>query len=73
MKRHLLTAGDLERDDATLVLDTAAEMARLTEGRSVKKLPTLRLANKPTLELTFDDITLEGYDHHPFIKFAIAI
>ncbi|HZY26959.1 MAG TPA: aspartate carbamoyltransferase catalytic subunit [Jiangellaceae bacterium] len=55
MKRHLLTAGDLERDDATLVLDTAAEMARLTEGRSVKKLPTLR--GRTVVNLFFEDST----------------
>jgi thymidylate synthase len=42
-------------------------------AREPKPLPTLRLANKPTLELTFDDITLEGYEHHPFIKFPIAV
>jgi aspartate carbamoyltransferase catalytic subunit len=55
VKRHLLTAGDLERDDATLVLDTAAEMARLTEGRSVKKLPTLR--GRTVVNLFFEDST----------------
>jgi thymidylate synthase len=35
--------------------------------------PTLRLANKPTLELTYDDIKLESYQHHPFIKFPVAV
>ena len=55
MKRHLLTAADLDRDDATLVLDTAAEMARLTEGRSVKKLPTLR--GRTVINLFFEDST----------------
>ena len=37
MKRHLLSAADLDRDDALLVLDTAAELARLLDrptGRS---------------------------------------
>jgi len=53
--RHLLSAGDLSRDDATLVLDTADEMARLTEGRAVKKLPTLR--GRTVVNLFFEDST----------------
>jgi len=36
-------------------------------------LPTLVLADKPTLELAYDDIKLEGYQHHPFIKFPVAV
>jgi thymidylate synthase len=36
-------------------------------------LPRLVLADKPTLELAYDDIKLEGYQHHPFIKFAVAV
>lgn len=36
--------------------------------------PTLRLApNKGVDELRFEDITLEGYEHHPFIKFEVAV
>jgi aspartate carbamoyltransferase catalytic subunit len=53
--RHLLSAGDLSLDDATLVLDTADEMARLTEGRAVKKLPTLR--GRTVVNLFFEDST----------------
>ncbi|HSI93550.1 MAG TPA: aspartate carbamoyltransferase catalytic subunit [Jiangellaceae bacterium] len=53
--RHLLSAADLSRDDATLVLDTAAEMAQLTEGRAVKKLPTLR--GRTVVNLFFEDST----------------
>ncbi|MGH8835009.1 MAG: aspartate carbamoyltransferase, partial [Actinomycetes bacterium] len=41
MKRHLLSAADLSRDDALLVLDTAEELAQLA-NRPIKKLPTLR-------------------------------
>src|SRR6185312_1329172 len=37
MDRHLLSAADLSRDEATLVLDTAEEMA-LVGDRTVKKL-----------------------------------
>jgi thymidylate synthase len=36
-------------------------------------LPKLVLADKPTLELKFEDIALEGYQHHPFIKFPVAV
>ena len=36
-------------------------------------LPRLVLAPKKTLELTFDDVRLEGYQHHPFIKFPVAV
>jgi aspartate carbamoyltransferase catalytic subunit len=55
VNRHLLSAADLDRDDATLVLDTAAEMAQLTEGRAVKKLPTLR--GRTVVNLFFEDST----------------
>lgn len=36
-------------------------------------LPTLRLAAKPMLELGFDDVALDGYQHHAFIKFPVAV
>jgi len=36
-------------------------------------LPRLVLANKPTLALRFEDIALEGYQHHAFIKFPVAV
>jgi aspartate carbamoyltransferase catalytic subunit len=52
--RHLLSAADLDRDGALLVLDTAAELGRLTE-RSVKKLPTLR--GRAVVNLFFEDST----------------
>ena len=42
MKRHLLSANDLTREDALLVLDTAERLAETTEAAQVKKLPTLR-------------------------------
>jgi thymidylate synthase len=41
--------------------------------RMPKPLPRLRLAPKPVLEITFEDIDLVNYDHHPFIKFPIAV
>ncbi|AKN17380.1 aspartate carbamoyltransferase catalytic subunit [Mycobacterium haemophilum DSM 44634] len=42
MSRHLLTAGDLSRDDATAILDDADRFAQALVGREIKKLPTLR-------------------------------
>jgi aspartate carbamoyltransferase catalytic subunit len=55
MKRHLLSAGDLSRDDALLVLDTAADMDAALAGRSIKKLPTLR--GRTVVNLFFEDST----------------
>jgi aspartate carbamoyltransferase catalytic subunit len=54
MIEHLLSAADLSRDDAVLILDTAAEMATLTD-RSVKKLPALR--GRTVVNLFFEDST----------------
>ncbi len=54
MKRHLLSAGDLTFADATLVLDTAQELAQVSE-RTVKKLPTLR--GRTVVNLFFEDST----------------
>jgi aspartate carbamoyltransferase catalytic subunit len=55
MNRHLLSAGDLSRDDALLVLDTAADMDAALAGRSIKKLPTLR--GRTVVNLFFEDST----------------
>jgi aspartate carbamoyltransferase catalytic subunit len=55
VNRHLLSAGDLSRDDALLVLDTAAEMEAALAGRSIKKLPTLR--GRTVVNLFFEDST----------------
>ncbi|MCV2394592.1 aspartate carbamoyltransferase catalytic subunit [Actinotalea sp. M2MS4P-6] len=52
--RHLLSVADLDRDAAVLVLDTAAEMAK-TQGREIKKLPTLR--GRTVVNLFFEDST----------------
>jgi len=39
--KHLLSAGDLSREETILILDTATELARISDG-PMKKLPTLR-------------------------------
>jgi len=36
-------------------------------------LPTLKIAKKPFWELTFEDFTLENYQHHKFIKLPVAV
>ena len=41
--------------------------------RKPKALPTLKIANKPVDELTFEDFTLENYDPDPVIKFEVAV
>jgi aspartate carbamoyltransferase catalytic subunit len=55
MNRHLLSSGDLSREDALLVLDTAADMDAALAGRSIKKLPTLR--GRTVVNLFFEDST----------------
>jgi aspartate carbamoyltransferase catalytic subunit len=54
VKRHLLSAADLSRDDAELVLSTAAEMRSLAD-RPIKKLPALR--GRTVVNLFFEDST----------------
>ncbi|MDP9418260.1 MAG: aspartate carbamoyltransferase catalytic subunit [Actinomycetota bacterium] len=57
MRKHLLSAADLSREDAMLVLDTAGELARLLDSgdRAVKKLPTLR--GRTVVNLFYEDST----------------
>ena len=54
MNRHLISAGDLSRDDAVLILDTAEELASV-EGRTIRKLPTLR--GLTVVNLFYEDST----------------
>ncbi|MEE1939029.1 aspartate carbamoyltransferase catalytic subunit [Streptomyces sp. TRM 70361] len=54
MQRHLISAADLTRDDAVLILDTAEELARVAD-RPIKKLPTLR--GRTVVNLFFEDST----------------
>ncbi len=54
MNRHLISAADLTRDDALLILDTADELARVSD-RPIKKLPTLR--GRTVVNLFFEDST----------------
>jgi aspartate carbamoyltransferase catalytic subunit len=52
--KHLLSINDIDRDFAITILDTAHEMARVSEG-PVKKLPTLR--GKTVVNLFAEDST----------------
>ncbi|HTF07655.1 MAG TPA: aspartate carbamoyltransferase catalytic subunit [Asanoa sp.] len=54
MIKHLLSAADLDSQQAILVLDTAAELANIS-GREVKKLPTLR--GRTVVNLFYEDST----------------
>jgi aspartate carbamoyltransferase catalytic subunit len=54
VNRHLISAADLSREDALLVLDTADELARISD-RPIKKLPTLR--GRTVVNLFFEDST----------------
>jgi aspartate carbamoyltransferase catalytic subunit len=54
LPRHLLSAADLTRDAALLILDTAEELARVAD-RPIKKLPTLR--GRTVVNLFFEDST----------------
>lgn len=42
-------------------------------AREPLALPRVTIADKPFDALTFEDVRLEGYEHHPFIKFPIAV
>jgi aspartate carbamoyltransferase catalytic subunit len=54
VNRHLISAADLSRDDAVLILDTAAELASVAR-RPIKKLPTLR--GRTVVNLFYEDST----------------
>ena len=54
MNRHLISAGDLTRQQALLILDTADELAQMA-ARPIKKLPTLR--GRTVVNLFFEDST----------------
>jgi aspartate carbamoyltransferase catalytic subunit len=52
--KHLLSAGDLDRDEALAILDTAGRMHAI-QTREVKKLPPLR--GRTVVNLFFEDST----------------
>ena len=42
-------------------------------SRKPKELPEMNIAKKPFDELTFEDFSLEGYEHHPAIRRTMAV
>lgn len=52
--RHLLSVDDLTRKSAIAILDTAAQLSQLSEGK-MKKLPTLR--GRAVVNLFYEDST----------------
>ena len=54
MNQHLLSIADLTRDSALSILDTAEELAKISDG-PMKKLPTLR--GRTVVNLFFEDST----------------
>ncbi len=66
--RHLVhTLGDAH------IYANHVDGVRTQLAREPFALPKLVLADKPVLAMKFEDIALEGYQHHPFIKFPVAV
>ncbi len=55
MSKHLLSAADIDHDEAVQILDTAERLDRALTGREVKKLPTLR--GRTVVNLFYEDST----------------
>ncbi len=49
------------------------EGLKLELTRSPLALPTLQIARKPFWDLKYEDFKLQNYQHHEFIKFAVAV
>lgn len=54
LSRHLLSINDLSKESAILILDTAEELARISDA-PIKKLPTLR--GRTVVNLFYEDST----------------
>lgn len=55
------------------IYENHVDAAREQLQREPLALPRLKIAAKPFWELKFDDFDLIGYEHHPPIKFEIAV
>lgn len=49
------------------------EGLKLQLTRKPYPLPRVEIASKPLFELAFEDIQLLDYQHHPFIRFEVAV
>lgn len=58
--------------DAHLYVNHLEGIRRQLE-REPMALPRLEVARKPLDEIRFEDIALASYEHHPFIRFQVAV
>ncbi len=58
--------------DAHVYLNHVEGLQKQLE-REPLPLPQVRVAQKPLDALQFEDIELVGYEHHPFIRFKVAV
>jgi thymidylate synthase len=49
------------------------EGLKLQLTRQPYPLPRVEIADKPLFDLTYDDILLRDYQHHPFIRFPVSV
>ena len=59
-------------NDAHIYVDHIDGLKEQLE-RKPKPLPKLHIKNKPFWDLAFEDFKLKDYDHHPVIKFPVAV
>ena len=56
------------------IYDNHVDQVREQLSREPHPFPTLRLRQAPSLfDYTFDDVVVEGYQHHPAIKAPVAV
>jgi thymidylate synthase len=54
------------------IYDNQVDGIREQLEREPKQFPTLKLNNKPVLDMTISDISIEGYDPWPTIKMPVS-
>jgi len=55
------------------IYDNHIDGVREQLAREPLPLPRIEIARKPLDEIQFEDIQLHGYQHHPFIRFVVAV
>ena len=55
------------------IYENHVDNLRVQLSREPLSLPRVKVANRDLDELCFEDIELEGYQHHGFLKFPIAV
>ncbi|MEZ0166507.1 thymidylate synthase [Kineococcus sp. LSe6-4] len=61
------TGGDVH------IYDNHVDQVREQLTRAPHPFPTLRAARKPLLDVTYEDLEVVGYRHHPAIKAPVAV